>query len=585
MKLLFVLPEYLREPVGGIRTFYVNLLPALAQAGCQVKVLLARREFAGKDGFVDESGVELEYLAADLLAKHDSAYQESQFAGNWLMGQFVPVANAAFEQANGGEGFDLVEVPDWPLLFLPWIAQPKPKVSFTISLHSSVGQMIEYEAKRDSGRMDFALVRMFEALGFASAPSIHANSNLNARYWEKITNRKVDVLLPLMGKADLTTIERQGGREMEQPKVGPKGEGVGMTESNYTDIHGYQKMAQGNAQGACAGAAFSNPSTSELARDSEDTSLTRSASSPAGVLRSDTGEIGSAGGNQLADSAGFLEGQSQAGLQMENQKSCNIRFANDPGASGENSSSVIIRDIRGQKTSEVPNALALDPRPRLRGAVFARLQNWKGCEILAEALAECLSIEIHWYGADMGNTTQGGKWSESLARNFPKVFGQNFLYNGVVTPDRVPDLMAQADFVCVPSLWDVFNLSAVEAMESGKVVLCSRQAGAEMLIEDGVNGFLFEPDQPGELAEKLKQIERLTPEDRERIGRFARESIRKQLNPSQIIEQRIVYYRSVAAQKTEENRNYFLPDILEPKPVAVKTLGRRIYELRRKIGI
>ena len=145
--------------------------------------------------------------------------------------------------------------------------------------------------------------------------------------------------------------------------------------------------------------------------------------------------------------------------------------------------------------------------------------------------------------------------------------------------------MAQADFVCVPSLWDVFNLSAVEAMESGKVVLCSRQAGAEMLIEDGVNGFLFEPDQPGELAEKLKQIERLTPEDRERIGRFARESIRKQLNPSQIIEQRIVYYRSVAAQKTEENRNYFLPDILEPKPVAVKTLGRRIYELRRKIGI
>ena len=125
------------------------------------------------------------------------------------------------------------------------------------------------------------------------------------------------------------------------------------------------------------------------------------------MLRSDTGEIGSAGGNQLADSAGFLEGQSQAGLQRENQKSCNIRFANAPGASGENSSSVIMPDIRGQKTSEVQEALAIDSRPRLRGAVFARLQNWKGCEILAEALAECPDVEIHWYGADMGNTKCG----------------------------------------------------------------------------------------------------------------------------------------------------------------------------------
>ena len=85
--------------------------------------------------------------------------------------------------------------------------------------------------------------------------------------------------------------------------------------------------------------------------------------------------------------------------------------------------------------------------------------------------------------------------------------------------------MAQADFVCVPSLWDVFNLSAVGAMESGKVVLCSRQAGAEMLIEDVVNGFLFDPDIPGELAEKLKQIVLMSPEERERIGRVARESV------------------------------------------------------------
>jgi hypothetical protein len=39
------------------------------------------------------------------------------------------------------------------------------------------------------------------------------------------------------------------------------------------------------------------------------------------------------GGDQLADSMKFLEGQSQAGLQIANQKGPAIRTANDPTAS------------------------------------------------------------------------------------------------------------------------------------------------------------------------------------------------------------------------------------------------------------
>jgi hypothetical protein len=98
-------------------------------------------------------------------------------------------------------------------------------------------------------------------------------------------------------------------------------------------------------------AAFSNLSTSALARDSENTSPSRCASGPAEeALRVDYMGSGSAGGNQLADSKEFLKGQSQAGLQIDNQKDPTIRTANDPSASGEYSSSVSIRDIRGQNS-------------------------------------------------------------------------------------------------------------------------------------------------------------------------------------------------------------------------------------------
>ena len=61
------------------------------------------------------------------------------------------------------------------------------------------------------------------------------------------------------------------------------------------------------------------------------------------------------GGNQRADSAEFLEGHSQAGLQMDSEKPASIRSANDSRASGEqtvsDSESVLIRDIRGKKSS------------------------------------------------------------------------------------------------------------------------------------------------------------------------------------------------------------------------------------------
>ena len=79
-------------------------------------------------------------------------------------------------------------------------------------------------------------------------------------------------------KAALTTIEHGGRCEKEQPKVDPKGEGVGTSESNDTES---TEGAQCVARGTCDGAAFSNPSTSELARDSETTPLIRSADTTA----------------------------------------------------------------------------------------------------------------------------------------------------------------------------------------------------------------------------------------------------------------------------------------------------------------
>jgi glycosyltransferase involved in cell wall biosynthesis len=74
------------------------------------------------------------------------------------------------------------------------------------------------------------------------------------------------------------TIEHRGRCEKEQPQVGPKGERAGALESKSTEDQLVQK--QGCSPARQDSAVFSNPSSSEFARNSEITSPTSSAVGP-----------------------------------------------------------------------------------------------------------------------------------------------------------------------------------------------------------------------------------------------------------------------------------------------------------------
>ena len=79
--------------------------------------------------------------------------------------------------------------------------------------------------------------------------------------------------------SDLTTIERQGGREKEQPQVGPKGEGVGTTESKSTEVEAgpcLDKLSCASEPGLLPSKLADSPLSESLTR-----SASGSASSPA----------------------------------------------------------------------------------------------------------------------------------------------------------------------------------------------------------------------------------------------------------------------------------------------------------------
>ena len=62
------------------------------------------------------------------------------------------------------------------------------------------------------------------------------------------------------------------------------------------------------------------------------------------------------------------------------------------------------------------------------------------------------------------------------------------------------------DAFILPSKNEALGATIVDMLELGKPVIASNVGGIPELIEDGVNGYLFNPDDPDELEEKIEQL-------------------------------------------------------------------------------
>lgn len=81
--------------------------------------------------------------------------------------------------------------------------------------------------------------------------------------------------------------------------------------------------------------------------------------------------------------------------------------------------------------------------------------------------------------------------------------GEYIDFIGRVENKEIPKYMANADIFVLPSLSESFGIVNLEAMACGLPIVATRVGGLPEIIEDGVNGFLVEPRNSGQLAKKI----------------------------------------------------------------------------------
>lgn len=215
----------------------------------------------------------------------------------------------------------------------------------------------------------------------------------------------------------------------------------------------------------------------------------------------------------------------------------------------------------------VPATPAREAPRRAEGFVAARLQEWKGPQVLAEALrrlgADAPTVE--WAGRVVGHPRTGEPYDAVLAREYPDVWGQRLVPFGQVPPAVVAEKQAGAAFVVVPSLWDVYNLTVAEAMQQGAVVVCSDGAGGVDLVDDGVNGFAFAAGDATALADAIVRAGALTPDARAAMSVAACETVARETHPDAVAAAVEARYTALAGRSVAPAPSW-IRDAVAPGP-------------------
>lgn len=99
---------------------------------------------------------------------------------------------------------------------------------------------------------------------------------------------------------------------------------------------------------------------------------------------------------------------------------------------------------------------------------------------------------------------------------------------GCVSREELRDHMQDATAILIPSVWpENFPTVALEAMGVGRAIIATRLGGLKELVEDGVNGVLFEPGDARGLADAINTVstdeetaERMSAESAARASQF-----------------------------------------------------------------
>lgn len=127
----------------------------------------------------------------------------------------------------------------------------------------------------------------------------------------------------------------------------------------------------------------------------------------------------------------------------------------------------------------------------------------KGAHVLLEAVEGLPpeAIEVSLYGAALPFWQSYADGLQEKARNLPVRFC------GVYSHEQLGSILARHDVLVMPMIWEeTFSILTREALMAGVPVIAARRGALPEVVQDGVNGLLFEAENATDLRRCLARL-------------------------------------------------------------------------------
>ncbi len=160
----------------------------------------------------------------------------------------------------------------------------------------------------------------------------------------------------------------------------------------------------------------------------------------------------------------------------------------------------------------IPHGVEERPRlsfPTIDGKVklffLGRIQRSKGLHVLLKALE---GIDNSRYELHVIGDAEPARREQRYYRKMLKmVQGKSVVFHGRLPNDKIDPVIRDMHVMVFPTIClEVYGISVAESLSIGRPVLATRCGGAEMQVQDGINGWLVEPNSVQELRGKIQWL-------------------------------------------------------------------------------
>lgn len=185
---------------------------------------------------------------------------------------------------------------------------------------------------------------------------------------------------------------------------------------------------------------------------------------------------------------------------------------------------------------------------------YGTISRLKGCGTIAEALPELFRKYPHIAFIFVGNSDPfSGDPIISRIRSNAGAKGNNIIFLDNIPHSRLYPLIHNARAIVLPSLIDNLPNTCIESMSMGKIVVGTRGASFEQLIEDGVSGFLAMPGNPSSLLDCIDRALTLPPSQKDELTLRVKKRI-AMLSAEKTLPALLQYYEKVIDNRGNKNR-------------------------------